>query len=84
MTAAAPPAFDVVVKKKTKNTKNKPKKPLLDYKSQRAERRRERSRQLWYNYISQGPSRGRAFPTAQVRKRLFPAWVSVSAGRCWA
>lgn len=88
MTAAAPPAFDVVVKKKhpqkTKNKQQQQQQTLLDYKSQRAERRRERLRQLWYNYISQGPPRGRAFPTAQVRKRLFPAWVSVSAGRCWA
>lgn len=46
MTAEAPPAFDVMVGKKK-----------IDYKSQRAERRRSRSRsrQLWYNYISQGP-----------------------------
>lgn len=65
MTAAAPPTFDVTV-----NT------PPFDYKSQRAKRRpeRDRSRQLGYNYISQGASRGRAFPTAQVRKHLFPAW----------
>ena len=48
MTAAAPPAFDVVVKKKhPQKTKNKQQQQtLLDYKSQRAERRRERLRQL--------------------------------------